>query len=83
MTIWGAKKASLKIATAFLDEFEHVTRLLQSHQDLGTPGDQGMRIYPFRRFPYSVIYRENEVAGPQIYAVAHQNRKPGYWDVRL
>ena len=74
-----AERATLKIGVAFLEEFERAIGLLQINQQLGTRKEEGMRVYPLRRFPYSVVYREDADAGPQIYAVAHQNREPGYW----
>ncbi len=77
-----AEHASRNIAEAFLEEFERVAALLAGNQQLGTRKEGGMRIYPFRRFPYSLVYREAGAAGTQIYAVAHHNREPGYWEGR-
>ena len=48
-----------------------------------TRKEEGMRIYPLRKFPYSIVYREDEDAGPQVYAVAHQHKEPLYWRGRL
>ena len=78
-----AEKASQAIAEAFLDEFAQVIDLLQLHQEIGAIKEGGMRTLPFRRFPFLLVYRENRSAGPQIYAVAHQSRRPGYWQHRL
>ena len=77
-----AEHATPRIAVAFLSEFERVIELLQLNQKLGTRKDQGMRSYPFQRFPYSLVYREDDAAGPQVYAVAHDSREPGYWQSR-
>ncbi|MDO9312995.1 MAG: type II toxin-antitoxin system RelE/ParE family toxin [Burkholderiaceae bacterium] len=73
-----AKEASKAIALAFLAEFERVAELLESNQQLGTKSKGGLRVYPFRRFPYSIVYRE-VASGPYLYAVAHQRQEPGYW----
>lgn len=70
--------ASRSIALAFLAEFERVAELVEENQQLGTPSKAGLRVYPFRRFPHSIVYRESN-AGPYVYAVAHQRREPGYW----
>ena len=35
-----------------------------------------------RRFPYTIFYRER-AASIWIEAVAHQKRKPGYWESRM
>jgi len=77
-----AQHATPKIAISFLAEFERVISLLELNQQLGTQKEEGMRSYPFRRFPYSLVYRENDEAGPQVYAVAHQSREPEYWQGR-
>jgi toxin ParE1/3/4 len=78
-----ALHASRLIAEAFLAEFERVRDLLVENQQRGVHGDFGLRVYHFDRFPYTVVYDEDHQRGPQIYAVAHQSRKPGYWAARL
>lgn len=57
--------------------------LLVENPMRGSHGDNGMRVYHFARFPYTVVYEPGERAGPQIYAVAHQHRQPGCWTERL
>lgn len=80
--VYYAEHATTKIAIAFLIEFERVIELLQKSQQLGTQKEGGIRSYPFRKFPYSLIYRESEDSGPQVFAVSHHNREPGYWKAR-
>ena len=80
--VYYAEQASRRIAEAFIDEFERLLLLLDANQDMGTLAEHGLRVYPFRRFPYSVIYREHAL-GPRVYAVAHQHRRPGYWRERV
>ena len=80
--VYYAEHATPKIAISFLAEFERVIELLQLNQQLGMRKEGGMRSYPFQRFPYSLVYREDCEAGPQVYAVAHQSREPGYWQGR-
>lgn len=82
VAVYYAQRATPKIAIAFLAEFERVIERLQINQQLGTRKAAGMRSYPFQRFPYSVVYREGGEAGPQVYAIAHQSREPGYWRQR-
>jgi plasmid stabilization system protein ParE len=77
-----AEHASLAIAEAFLAEYERVRDLLTQNQQLGPHLDDGLRVYHFNRFPYSLIYEEDPARGPQIFAVAHQSREPGYWSGR-
>jgi len=73
-----AKEASKGIALAFLAEFDRVAELIESNQLLGTKTNVGLRVYPLRRFPYSIVYRE-VASGPYLYAIAHQRREPSYW----
>lgn len=80
--VYYAEHATRKIALAFLAEFERLMNLIEQNQQLGTIKADAMRTYPFQRFPYSVVYREDDRAGPQVYAIAHQNREPGYWHGR-
>ena len=77
--VYYATHASLAIADACLAEFERVRDLLIENQYRGPHGDDGLRVFHFDRFPYTVIYEPDDRAGPQIYAVAHQHRAPGYW----
>lgn len=74
-----AEHASKNIALAFLNEFDRVVELIVQNPQRGARGQDGLLLYHFARFPYTVFYEENEACGPQIYAVAHQRRAPGYW----
>ena len=73
-----AEEANKRIALAFLAEFERVSELIEANQRLGTKSRGDLRVYPFRRFPYSIVYRER-TEGPYLFAVAHQRQEPGYW----
>lgn len=77
-----ARHVTKKIAIALLIELERALDLLQRNQKLGTLKAEGMRSYPFQEFPYLLVYRPNEAAGPQVFAVAHQSREPAYWRIR-
>ena len=70
------------VAGRFLKEFERVAELLVQHPGLGTPTTKGRRTFPFRVFPYSVVYRDLE-NGVRILIVRHQHRKPGFGGGRL
>lgn len=41
----------------------------------------GTRKFVLAKFPYGVIYREQE-SSVQILAIAHGHRRPGYWKDR-
>ena len=75
------ERASQAIAKAFLAEFERAATLLVDNPGLGTPSLSGRRILPMQRFPYSLIYRPT-AEGIRISAVAHQRRRPAYWQSR-
>ena len=81
--VYYATHASGMIALAFLAEYERVRDLLIENQQRGPYGEDGLRVYHFDRFPYTVVYEEDEIHGPQIFAIAHQSREPGYWSVRV
>jgi plasmid stabilization system protein ParE len=74
-----ATHASIAIAEAFLAEYECVLELVIENQQRGPHADGNLRVYHFDRFPYTLVYGEDQSRGPQIYAVAHQSREPGYW----
>lgn len=68
---------NLRFASKFLDEFERVAQLLSENPGFGTSFDLPQRIYPFRVFPYAVIYKPTEY-GVRVLVVRHQNRAPSY-----
>ena len=72
------ERAGTALARTFLSEFERVVTLLMQNPEIGTHASGQFRIYPLRRFPYSVVYRSaNE--GLRILVVGHQHRRPSYW----
>jgi toxin ParE1/3/4 len=74
--------ARAKLSQSLLAEFEQSVIILLQHPGLGSAwGGRGRRRYLRKRFPYSLIYT---VCGEEIriWAVAHHNRRPGYWRER-
>lgn len=68
-------------ADKFDNEVKRAVGLLLTLPKLGTPGAQGTRSIPLRRYPYSLHYRlEPDLI--RILAVAHHSRRPGYWAKR-
>lgn len=68
-------------ADAFRTElFDAIDGLIMTATDW-PQDDDGIRRYHLRHFPYTVMY---EVIGLQItvLAIAHQRRRPGYWQDR-
>jgi plasmid stabilization system protein ParE len=76
------QQAGVALGSAFVEEFTRVAGLLVGNPGLGTPAEGELRVYPLRRFPYSLVYR---VVGTsvRILVVGHQHRRPGYWRSRV
>jgi toxin ParE1/3/4 len=75
------QRAGAAVALDFLAELERAAQLIASSPALGKPTMGGRQMFPLRRFPYSLIYRDvgHEI---RIIAIAHQRRRPGYWSRR-
>ena len=76
---YDAEHASPAVAEAFLAEFERIRDLLVENPQRGPHAEDGLRVYHFDRFPYTVVHEPDDQAGPRIFAIAHQHRAPGYW----
>jgi plasmid stabilization system protein ParE len=76
--LYYAREAGPDIGRAFITEFERSVALLADHPTLGAPWRGDIRRLPMRRFPYSIVYRlgASEI---EVFAIAHQRRRPGYW----
>ncbi|WP_404990911.1 type II toxin-antitoxin system RelE/ParE family toxin [Duganella sp. 3397] len=74
-------QAGVGLAQAFLAEFERSVTLILGSTQLGSVFRGKRRRYALRRFPYDLIYQltPGEV---RVIAVAHQRRRPGYWQIR-
>jgi hypothetical protein len=66
----------------FAEAVEVAVRFVCTNAEAGTLLPRRVRRWLVRRFPYSVIYRE-EPARVFILALAHHRRKPRYWDNRI
>ncbi len=66
----------------FLDDVERATQLLSEQPLIGQQIDNHLRRFLLHRFPFSLIY-SSELSGVLIIAVAHQRRRPDYWQERL
>lgn len=60
---WHIEHASLRVAAAFLDEFERAARLVDRAPGLGSKTSNGRLIFPLRRYPYLLIYRVADECG--------------------
>jgi toxin ParE1/3/4 len=69
------------LGAEFKAEAQRVTQLLLETPLIGEALGKNFRRFPFRRFPFTFIYR---IDGDRlrIMAVAHRRRHPGYWSQR-
>ena len=72
------ERAGNTLSQSFLAEFEQGIETLLQHPGLGRLWRNDKRRYRLKRFAYSLVYA---VSGEdiRIFAVAHHNRRPGYW----
>jgi hypothetical protein len=66
----------------FLSAVDAVQELIRTQPQLGRRGLLGTLSLRTRRFPFRVVY-ELQPDRIWIVAVAHLNRRPGYWTRRL
>lgn len=67
---------------ALLDEFLRTTALISEHPKLYRAVDGRARLAMLRRFPYLVVYVEEE-SFIEVIAVMHAHRNPEIWKARL
>ena len=70
------------LGDAFLLETLRALKLIDQFPQAWHPLTPLIRRCRLKRFPYSVIYALAD-ADVLVLAVAHQHRKPGYWQNRL
>ena len=80
-TQWYLSDGGPAAAEQFEWAVQRALRLLAFMPRLGSPSYPGVRTWPLKHFPYTLVYR---VRGDTIIvvAVAHQSREPGYWQGR-
>jgi len=70
------------LGDAFLIETLKALQLINRFPQAWHPLTPQIRRCRLRRFPYSVIYTQDE-SDLLVIAIAHQHRKPDYWRSRL
>ena len=78
--IWYADR-SPSAASAFLQELDDAITRVKGAPGIGVRYLYGTQRYLFRRFPFSMVYRERD-GQIQVIAFAHAKRRPGYWKAR-
>lgn len=65
----------------FIEELEEAWDLMREHPEIGARYDGDIRCLFLRRFPFAVLY-SIERHETVVHAIAHQRRRPGYWQER-
>lgn len=75
---WYRENGGAVPARAFAQELRRVVELAAGQPGIGAPGLRGTTRLYFKRFPYTLIFR-NQDSSIRVIAIAHQSRRPGYW----
>jgi plasmid stabilization system protein ParE len=73
---------SPKAALDFVEELERAVHTIREAPERWQLGESNTRRFLLWRFPFSVIYSEQEGV-IVVWAVAHSGRRPEYWARRL
>jgi len=76
------QKRSPKAALDFIEELRRATDAIRDAPERWPVGKNKTRRFLLWRFPFAVIYSEEE-SKIVIWAVAHGSRRPDYWAERL
>jgi toxin ParE1/3/4 len=76
------QKRSPKATLDFIEELNRAADTIREAPDRWPLGKNNTRRFLLWRFPFSVIYPEQESV-VTIWAVAHGSRRPEYWARRL
>jgi toxin ParE1/3/4 len=79
---WYLQEGGQPVAEQFERAVQRAFSVLQFMPKIGRTSYPGVRTWPVKRFPYTLVYR---VQAKQIVviAVAHQSREPEYWIERI
>jgi len=78
--LWYFERSPLA-ADAFRTEVFDAIDSLVTHATLWPEDENGFRRHVLRHFPYTVFYEIFEQT-VTVMAIAHQRRRPGYWQGR-
>jgi len=76
------RERSPKAASDFIEELRRATETIRHAPGRWPLGKNNTRRFLLWRFPFALIYSEEEVV-ITIWAVAHGSRRPEYWARRL
>jgi plasmid stabilization system protein ParE len=70
------------VAARFAEEMSRSIAMISDAPKRYRMANHGTRKFLLQRFPFSIFYREIP-SGVQVLAIAHGQRRPGYWKSRL
>lgn len=76
------RERSDQAAEGFIVSMEDLIERIGAHPERFRLVTETLRKAHFKRFPYSLIFRVSSDS-IQIFAVAHNKRRPGYWQRRI
>ena len=76
------RQRSPKVALDFIEELHRAADTIREATERWPIGENDTRRFLLWRFPFAVIYSEQESV-ITIWAVAHGSRRPEYWASRL
>jgi toxin ParE1/3/4 len=76
------RKRSPKAALDFIEELHRAAETIKEAPERWPQGKNNTRRFLLWRFPFSIIYSEQESL-ITVWAVAHGSRRPGYWTRRV
>ena len=77
-TQWYLDYGGIAVAEQFEWAVQRALRLLDFMPRIGSPSYPGVRTWPLKDFPYTLVYRVT-AAVITVIAVAHRSWEPGYW----
>jgi len=78
---WYAER-STRAGIRFLDELDRLIDLIRASPESFPVFDSGLRRAVFRRFPFYVVFRMEDL-NITVLAIAHGKRRPRYWRGRI
>lgn len=75
---WYLQNGGPAVAEQFGWAVERALQLLALMPKLGTPTYAQVRLWPLKRYPYTLVYSVHDDL-LSVLAVAHQSRAPEYW----
>jgi toxin ParE1/3/4 len=76
------RKRSDQAAEGFITSMERTLERIADHPERFRLVAENIRKAHFKRYPYSLIFRILQDC-IKVYAVAHDKRRPGYWQRRI